>query len=42
MRVSDERVGLIRELDICKERLDCVIKEAKLNLCKLNAEKRDG
>lgn len=29
-------------MDICQERLDLVTKEAKLNLMKLHAEKRES
>ena len=42
LRVEGERVEAVRQLDICQERLDCVLKEARLGAMKLSAEKKES
>jgi hypothetical protein len=33
---------MVRELDICRERLECAMKEARINAMKFNSEKKEG
>ena len=39
-RINSERVDLVRELDICRERLELAAKEARLGAMKFNSEKK--